>query len=403
MKPLSASRDLASFAQALACPGGLGADRRHGCGGAVAGRGGVVVSGGDRRIPAAGTAGLLARAHDRLGGGPGDGCVAMPGRRATGRSWRRTDGCLRCGRVRGRRLRGAGGGGRPHEWNAWPWLRRERSCATPWSARGRRRPGRTRRTGHRRGRTVRRGRPTVAAPEPSRRISSGRRIRGLTATAPDLDALERAGRADVLAGEAQLETYVDGAVQRREVAAVAGWCAIDRPAGPFRTAERSGGRAGPHADSEIDGSADSDRRRAAGSAAPSRTLVRTYGTVPYRDIDPTIWAGLAYVVMFGMMFGDVGHGMLLCLGAVLIRLGWIRRFPSLKPMWMFVAAAGYCGGDVRCVVRRILRTNRGGAGVVACAPGRSAPVCCLLPWRSVLSCWDWPTPWALSIVGERAA
>ncbi len=40
-------------------------------------------------------------------------------------------------------------------------------------------------------------------------------------------------------------------------------------------------------------------------------LVETYGPVPYSDIDPTPLAAGAYVVMFGMMFGDVGHGMLL--------------------------------------------------------------------------------------------
>ena len=70
------------------------------------------------------------------------------------------------------------------------------------------------------------------------------------------------------------------------------------------------------------------------------TLVRTYGTVPYRDLDPTLWAGIAYMAMFGMMFGDVGHGLLLVAGAAMIRMGWIRRFPALRPFWMFVAGAG---------------------------------------------------------------
>ncbi|MGO4430741.1 ATPase, partial [Streptomyces sp. MCAF7] len=36
-------------------------------------------------------------------------------------------------------------------------------------------------------------------------------------------------------------------------------------------------------------------------------LVRTYGTVPYADLDPSVPAGIVYVVMFGVMFGDAGH------------------------------------------------------------------------------------------------
>jgi hypothetical protein len=69
-------------------------------------------------------------------------------------------------------------------------------------------------------------------------------------------------------------------------------------------------------------------------------LVRTFGTVPYRDIDPTIPAGIAYVVMFGMMFGDAGHGALLIAIALLLRSGRIRRFAGLRHLWLFVAGAG---------------------------------------------------------------
>jgi V/A-type H+-transporting ATPase subunit I len=54
-------------------------------------------------------------------------------------------------------------------------------------------------------------------------------------------------------------------------------------------------------------------------------------------------AGLAYVVMFGAMFGDAGQGLLLVLGAVALRLGWLRRWHALDrvaPRWLFVLAAG---------------------------------------------------------------
>ena len=59
-------------------------------------------------------------------------------------------------------------------------------------------------------------------------------------------------------------------------------------------------------------------------------LVQTYGTVPYRDLDPTVPAGLAYVFMFGMMFGDAGHGALLVLAALLLSgpAAPVRPLPS---------------------------------------------------------------------------
>ncbi len=73
-------------------------------------------------------------------------------------------------------------------------------------------------------------------------------------------------------------------------------------------------------------------------------LVETYTTVPYRDIDPTLVAGLAYVVMFGMMFGDVGHGALLLLGALLVRFGRLPgrlgRSPGLRRAWPFLVGGG---------------------------------------------------------------
>ena len=139
----------------------------------------------------------------------------------------------------------------------------------------------------------------------------------LSAVAPDLEELEHAGRADLLAGEAQLDERAAAAVHRDGVAALTGWCPapeldalavglgsvaaavvpLPRPPGVDPPTLLGGERLGR-------------------SFAP---LVRTFGTVPYRDIDPTIPAGIAYVVMFGMMFGDAGHGALLIAIALLLR------------------------------------------------------------------------------------
>ncbi|WP_427007705.1 V-type ATPase 116kDa subunit family protein [Pseudarthrobacter sp. H2] len=77
-----------------------------------------------------------------------------------------------------------------------------------------------------------------------------------------------------------------------------------------------------------------------GRTSVSRTLVDTYGTVPYADLDPSRLAGIAYVLMFGMMFGDVGHGAILLAAGLLLRGGRIKRLAKLQRTWLFVSGAG---------------------------------------------------------------
>lgn len=77
-----------------------------------------------------------------------------------------------------------------------------------------------------------------------------------------------------------------------------------------------------------------------GREGMSRTLVDTYGTVPYADLDPSRLAAAAYVLMFGMMFGDVGHGAVLLACGLVLRTGRIRKAASLRRAWLFVSSAG---------------------------------------------------------------
>jgi V/A-type H+/Na+-transporting ATPase subunit I len=177
-----------------------------------------------------------------------------------------------------------------------------------------------------------------AAAQRLQRLGSHSPTPMLSAAAPDLDELEHAGRADLLAGEAQLAERASAAVRRDDVAALTGWCPgseldalsvvlgsvpaavvpLPRPPGVDPPTLLGGQRLGR-------------------SFAP---LVRTFGTVPYQDIDPTIPAGIAYVVMFGMMFGDAGHGALLIAIALLLRSGRIRRLVGIRQLWPFIAGAG---------------------------------------------------------------
>jgi V/A-type H+/Na+-transporting ATPase subunit I len=70
------------------------------------------------------------------------------------------------------------------------------------------------------------------------------------------------------------------------------------------------------------------------------SLVQTYGTVPYADVDPTWAAWASYVLMFGMMFGDVGEGVALVAVAAALRAGWPRWARRFRQAWLFVAGAG---------------------------------------------------------------
>jgi len=76
------------------------------------------------------------------------------------------------------------------------------------------------------------------------------------------------------------------------------------------------------------------------SAAALRPLVDTYATVPYRDVDPAWFAAAAYVVMFGMMFGDVGDGLLLVVGALLLRRSRRASLANVRRVWPLLLALG---------------------------------------------------------------
>lgn len=58
---------------------------------------------------------------------------------------------------------------------------------------------------------------------------------------------------------------------------------------------------------------------------PFLSLVRLYGTPAYDEVEPTAFFALSFLLMFGLMFGDVGHGsVLFAAGFCLFR--WLPRF-----------------------------------------------------------------------------
>ena len=146
---------------------------------------------------------------------------------------------------------------------------------------------------------------------------------------PDLPAPARMKRVALVAADA---------VRRSGTAALAGWIAADRMDAVTASLAAVGGAVVPlpypRGAEPPTLLAGRPLRRA---ISP---LVQTYGTVPYADIDPTWVAGAAYVLMFGMMFGDAGEGAVLVAAALALRAGWPRWARRFRQAWLFVAGAG---------------------------------------------------------------
>ena len=59
---------------------------------------------------------------------------------------------------------------------------------------------------------------------------------------------------------------------------------------------------------------------------PFQRLVKNFGMPGYREVDPSGLFALSYILMFGMMFGDIGHGAVIALLSLL----FYRRYPGIS-------------------------------------------------------------------------
>jgi V/A-type H+/Na+-transporting ATPase subunit I len=156
------------------------------------------------------------------------------------------------------------------------------------------------------------------------------------------DVLALVGTGDVelegIAEEATVEEAAVTALRHGSAAALVGWS----PRGSVTTladrVETVGGAVAPlPLPPGVDPPTLVGRNGPTGVFQP---LVDTYATMPYADLDPALFAGLAYVVMFGMMFGDVGHGALVTIGGLLMLAGRPPALGRLRHLAPFVIGGG---------------------------------------------------------------
>ena len=50
--------------------------------------------------------------------------------------------------------------------------------------------------------------------------------------------------------------------------------------------------------------------------APFQQLVNTYGVPRYREINPAFFIAATFPATFGIMFGDIGHGLIILLAGI---------------------------------------------------------------------------------------
>ncbi len=71
---------------------------------------------------------------------------------------------------------------------------------------------------------------------------------------------------------------------------------------------------------------------------PFQMLVVGYGLPGYRELEPTLFVAAAFLLMFGMMFGDVGHGSVLAVAG--LAMVWTSRKERIRDIGLLLLFAG---------------------------------------------------------------
>jgi V/A-type H+-transporting ATPase subunit I len=71
---------------------------------------------------------------------------------------------------------------------------------------------------------------------------------------------------------------------------------------------------------------------------PFEMLVVGYAVPSYRELEPTLFVAITFLLMFGIMFGDVGHGGVLVASGLLAR--WLGRSEKVRDVGVLLTLAG---------------------------------------------------------------
>jgi V/A-type H+-transporting ATPase subunit I len=136
------------------------------------------------------------------------------------------------------------------------------------------------------------------------------------AAAGPLAAAERAAQA-----ETRLLEVEQGLPRTAASVFLSGWAPAEAASGVTRAlGEASGGLCAAGTRPAMPGCEAPVLLRPPRLLRPFAALVTAYGLPRYGEADPTVFAALSFLGMFGMMFGDAGHGAVLCLAGIWLGL-----------------------------------------------------------------------------------
>ena len=76
---------------------------------------------------------------------------------------------------------------------------------------------------------------------------------------------------------------------------------------------------------------------------PFQMLITNFGTPRYNELDPTIFVGITFVLLFGFMFGDIGQGLVLALVGLWLKLSkWEKLDDTMRDAGVLLTACGLC-------------------------------------------------------------
>jgi len=76
-------------------------------------------------------------------------------------------------------------------------------------------------------------------------------------------------------------------------------------------------------------------------AKPFETLTKMYGTPTYSEIDPTPIIAVTFPILFGLMFGDIGHGLILIIAGLIGAIVLRKRGKSVVSLCWIIFFCGW--------------------------------------------------------------